>query len=121
MNVVYNATTIPSALMYAARTSRTCSAGSSATASPARVDREIGDLIGTGARGAVGDKLFTYIRYGADIGLHGLADLGLGHVDPVKVQKMEFDRGPARDARSWPDDRRAEGPDGGFRTLPWAE
>jgi hypothetical protein len=90
MNLVYNATTIPSALMFAAgneqdmlcRIFGDCLAGDP-------LEREIGDLIGEGSRGAVGEKLFTYARYNADLSMAGLAQLGLGHLDPVKVQKMD--------------------------------
>lgn len=90
MNLVYNATTIPAALMFAAQNEQDmlcrifgdCLAGD-------ELDREIGDLIGEGSRGAVGEKLFTYLRYSADIGRSGLAALDLGHIDPVKVQRMD--------------------------------
>jgi hypothetical protein len=90
MNLVYNATTIPAALMFAAQNEQDmlcrifgdCLAGD-------ELDREIGDLIGEASRGAVGEKLFTYVRYGADIGRRGLGALDLGHIDPVKVQRMD--------------------------------
>ena len=54
-----------------------------------QLDREIGDLIGESSRGAVQEELFTYARYNADLSTVGLAELGLGHLDPVKVQKMD--------------------------------
>ena len=74
MNLVYNASTIPSALMFAAQNEQDmlcrifgdCLAGD-------ELDREIGDLIGETSRGPVRDKLFTYLRYSADIGRRGLA------------------------------------------------
>jgi len=90
MNLVYNATTIPSALMFAAQNEQDmlCRIFGDCLAGDA-LDREIGDLIGEGSRGAVGEKLFTYLRYGADISTRGLAALDLGHLDPVKVQKMD--------------------------------
>ena len=47
------------------------------------------NLIGESSRGAVQEKLFTYARYNADLGTAGLAELGLGHLDPVRVQKMD--------------------------------
>ena len=94
MNLVYNATTIPSALMFAAQNEQDmlcrifgdCLAGD-------ELDREIGDLIGEKSLGAVSDKLFTYLRYSADIGQRGLAALDLGHLDPVKVQRMDSTEG----------------------------
>jgi hypothetical protein len=52
------------------------------------LDREIGDLIGEGSRGALEEKLLTDARYGADIGGRALAALDLGHIEPIKVQKM---------------------------------
>lgn len=90
MNLVYNATTIPAALMFAAQNEQDmlcrifgdCLAGD-------ELDREIGDLVGEGSRGAVSEKLFTYLRYSADIGRRGLAALDLGDLDPVKVQRMD--------------------------------
>ena len=90
MNLVYNATTIPAALMFAAQNEQDmlCRIFGDCLAGDA-LDREIGDLIGEGSRGAVGEKLFTYLRYGADIGRRGLAALDLGHIDPVRVQKMD--------------------------------
>ena len=89
MNLVYNATTIPSALMFAAGNEQDMLCrifGDCLVGDP--LDREIGDLIGESSRGAIREKLFTYARYNADLGTAGLAELGLGHLDPVKVQKM---------------------------------
>ena len=90
MNLVYNATTIAAALRFAAQNEQDmlCRIFGDCLAGDA-LDREIGDLIGDGSRGAVGEKLFTYLRYGADIGRRGLAALDLGHIDPVRVQKMD--------------------------------
>lgn len=47
----------------------------------------MGDLIG--ARGPVSPKLFTYLRYDADLSHEGLNALGLPDVDPDNVQKMD--------------------------------
>jgi uncharacterized protein len=90
MNLIYNATTIPAALMFAAgneqdmlcRIFGDCLAGD-------KLDREIGALIGDSSRGPVQEKLFTYARYNADLSTAGLAQLDLLHLDPVKVQKMD--------------------------------
>jgi hypothetical protein len=60
------------------------------------LDREIGDLKGACSQGAVGQKLFTYMRYGADLSRAGLDDLGLGDIDPSKVQKMDSTDGLAQ-------------------------
>jgi hypothetical protein len=90
MNLIYNASTVPAALMFAAANEQDmlcrifgdCLVGD-------ELDREIGDLMGEGSQGVVDHKLFTYARYGADISRQGLAALGLGHIDPSKVQKMD--------------------------------
>jgi hypothetical protein len=90
MNLVYNATTIPSALMFAAGNEQDmlCRVfGDCLVGDP--LDREIGDLIGESSRGAVQEKLFTYARYNADLSKAGLAQLGVGGLDPVRVQKMD--------------------------------
>jgi patatin-like phospholipase/acyl hydrolase len=89
MNLLYNAGSIPSALMAAAlheqdtlcRVFGKCLTGD-------RLDREIGDLIGTTAPG--GKNLFTYVRYNAELTRGGLDKLGgLADVDPVAARKLD--------------------------------
>lgn len=89
MNLLYNAGSIPSALMYAAlneqdmlcRIFGKCLAGD-------ELDREVGDLIG--ARGPVGPgKLFTYVRYNAELSVAGLNALGLADIKPKDVQMLD--------------------------------
>lgn len=88
MNLLFNATTIPSALMFAAlneqdflcRVFGKCLAGDP-------LDREIGDMIGKG--GPLADKLFTYLRYNAELTREGLDALGLPMIDPEDVQKLD--------------------------------
>jgi len=88
MNLIYNAASIPSALMFAAlneqdflcRVFGKCLAGDP-------LDREVGDLIG--ARGPVGQKLFTYLRYNAELTSEGLKALGLSGIEPKNVQKLD--------------------------------
>ena len=89
MNVMYNATSIPSALMSAAlneqdllcRVFGRCLAGE-------ELDREVGDL--KNAKGPVGpDKLFTYVRYNAELTLEGLKKLGLSGIKPEHVQQLD--------------------------------
>jgi hypothetical protein len=88
MNLVFNATRIPSALMYAAlneqdflcRTFGKCLAGD-------ELDREVGDMIGK--KGPVPKKLFTYMRYNAELTEKGLAALGLPDIVPENVQKLD--------------------------------
>jgi hypothetical protein len=88
MNLLYNAGAIPSALMAAAlheqdflcRVFGDCRVGGV-------LDREVGDMIGT--RGPVTPKLFTYLRYNADLSRGGLDALGLSGIDPEDVQRMD--------------------------------
>jgi hypothetical protein len=51
------------------------------------LDREIGDLRGVAGPGA--EKLFTYLRYNAELSRPGLDALGLPKVDPERVQKLD--------------------------------
>ncbi len=88
MNLIFNATTIPSALMYAAlneqdflcRVFGHCVRGN-------LLDREIGDMIGSG--GPLERKLFRYARYNAELTAEGLAALGCSDIEPTSVQKMD--------------------------------
>ena len=89
MNLLYNAGSIPSALMYAAlneqdtlcRVFGKCLGGD-------ELDREVGDLIG--AKGPVGpNKLFTYVRYNAELTEKGLLALGLPDIKPEVVQMLD--------------------------------
>jgi patatin-like phospholipase len=88
MNLLYNAGTIPSALMAAAlheqdllcRIFGKCLAGDP-------LDREIGSVIGQGISDV--RKLFTYARYNAELSREGLDALGLEHIDPGHVQQID--------------------------------
>jgi uncharacterized protein len=88
MNLIYNATSLPSALMYAAlneqdllcRVFGKCLAGDP-------LDREVGDLIGK--KGPVSPKLFTYMRYNAELTQQGLAALGLSEIHCEDVQQLD--------------------------------
>jgi hypothetical protein len=88
MTLLYNASKIPSALMYDAllqqdylcRVFGKCLAGDP-------FDREVGDLID--AKGPVQSKLFTYMRYNAELTYAGLAELGLDHIEPRTVQQFD--------------------------------
>ena len=92
MNLLYNAGSIPSALMFAAlneqdtlcRVFGVCRHGSS-------LDSEIGSLINTPDNPAIDcvPKLFTYARYNAELSTSGLAALGLSHINPTHVQKLD--------------------------------
>jgi predicted acylesterase/phospholipase RssA len=88
MNLLYNAGSIPSALMFAAlneqdflcRTFGNCLAGEP-------LDREVGDMISK--KGPVQPKLFTYLRYNAELTREGLNALGLPDIEPEDVQKLD--------------------------------
>lgn len=88
MNLIYNAGSIPSALMYAAlneqdflcRTFGACLAGDP-------LDREVGDMIGK--KGPAMPKLFTYLRYNAELSREGLDGLGLTGIKPEDVQQLD--------------------------------
>src|SRR3989442_11350070 len=53
----------------------------------APLDREVWDL--KGENGPVSPKLFTYLRYNADLTRDGLALLGLPGVEPACVQQLD--------------------------------
>ena len=97
MNLVYNATSIPSALMFAASNEQDflCRVfGKCLVGDP--LDREVHNMIDEhdmekGFPGCKGpcDKLFTYLRYNAELSKTGLERLGVGHLDPEHVQQMD--------------------------------
>jgi hypothetical protein len=90
MNLLFNATAIPSALMFAAlneqdllcRVFGDCGAGDP-------IDREIGDLVGSAGPLQHGQKLFTYLRYNAELTREGLDALGCRDIKPETVQQMD--------------------------------
>src|SRR5258708_35793270 len=92
MNLPYSAKSIPAALMSAAlneqdllcRVFGSCRHG-------AVIDREVKDLIdgdGDDRLGLPGDRMFTYMRYNAELSTAGLTALGLPKIRPEDVQKM---------------------------------
>jgi patatin-like phospholipase/acyl hydrolase len=88
MNLLYNASSIPSALMLAAlneqdflcRVFGKCLVGDV-------LDMEVGDMIG--AAGPAMPKLFTYMRYNAELTTAGLAALELPNIDPVSARRLD--------------------------------
>ena len=88
MNLLYNASSIPSALMFAALNEQDflCRVfGETLAGDP--IDREVGDMIGK--KGPAPEKLFTYMRYNAELTREGLNDLGLPKIQPEAVQKLD--------------------------------
>jgi uncharacterized protein len=90
MNLLYNASSLPSAFIFAAsneqdllcRVFGRCLNGG-------RIDREVLDMKGENGEGPVSPKLFTYMRYNAELTRKGLDDVGLGHIEPGNVQRMD--------------------------------
>lgn len=90
MNLLFNATTIPSALMFAAlneqdllcRVFGDCRAGDP-------LDRELGDLIGSSGPLSGAERLFTYVRYNAELTRDGLDALGCQTIEPEAVQRLD--------------------------------
>ncbi len=90
MNLLFNVKSIPAALMSAAsneqdllcRVFGRCRHG-------AHIDREVGDLTNEN-QGLLDARLFTYLRYNAELTDDGLADLGVPKtISPESVQKMD--------------------------------
>jgi Patatin-like phospholipase len=82
MNLIYNASAVPSALMLSTvveqdilcRLHGKCVHGG-------MLDRELGDL-----SGAYLSKSFLYARYNVELSYEGLASLGIHDMDPTKIQ-----------------------------------
>jgi hypothetical protein len=53
------------------------------------IESELNDLIGERGRGPVEPKLFTYVRYTADLSRKGLDAMGLNRIRPEDVQKLD--------------------------------
>lgn len=88
LNLLYNASSIPSALMFAALNEQDflCRVfGDCRSARP--LDQEVGDMIGK--KGPARPKLFTYMRYNAELTEEGLGKLGLSGIVPEHVQALD--------------------------------
>jgi uncharacterized protein len=88
MNLIFNATKIPSALMYAALNEQDflCRVFGDCVSGPL-LDREVDNMIES--RGPLENKLFRYARYNAELTREGLAALGCGDIEPTSVQKLD--------------------------------
>ncbi len=88
MNLLFNATTIPSALMYAALNEQDflCRVFGDCVCGPL-LDREIDTMMPS--RGPLDNKLFRFARYNAELTPEGLKALGCGDIEPASVQKMD--------------------------------
>jgi Patatin-like phospholipase len=88
MNLLFNATKIPSALMYAALNEQDflCRVFGDCVSGPL-LDREVDDMIASS--GPLDRKLFRYARYNAELTREGLEALGCGGIEPTSVQKLD--------------------------------
>ncbi|MEN6374783.1 MAG: patatin-like phospholipase family protein [Smithella sp.] len=88
MNLFYNASSIPSALMFAALNEQDflCRAFGKCLSGDI-MDREVESMIGK--KGPLPEKLFTYMRYNAELTAEGLAALRLADINPQNVQKLD--------------------------------
>jgi uncharacterized protein len=89
MNLLYNATSLPSALMFGAQYQQDllCRAFGHCLHGAA-LDNEVGDLCGDSTPNRA-QKQFTYLRYNAELTKNGLAALQLSRIDPSQVQKLD--------------------------------
>jgi uncharacterized protein len=90
MNIIYNATRIPAALMAAASAQQDflCRVLGRCLHGPV-IDREVGDMVGSVGLGPGGSKHFTYVRYNVDLTQDGLKNLGLGAIKAEDVQAID--------------------------------
>jgi predicted acylesterase/phospholipase RssA len=90
MHRLFNANHVPSALMFAAlneqdflcRVFGNCIAGDP-------LDREVRDMVGSSGPLLSGRKMFTYVRYNAELTEEGLTAIDCGDIDPRNVQKLD--------------------------------
>lgn len=88
MHHLYTLKSLPSALIYAALNEQDllCRVfGKCLCGDP--LDREVGNLIGT--KGPVDPKLFTYLRYNAELTPEGLQRLGVRDIPPENVRRLD--------------------------------
>ena len=88
MNLLYSATSVPAALMSGALHEQDllCRMFGD-TRHGDRLDSEVGDL--RGVRGPGDAKLFSYLRYNAELSRAGLDRLGLPGIRPEQVQPLD--------------------------------
>jgi len=93
MHILYNASHLPTALMNAASTEQDflCRVfGNCLFGEP--IDREIGDMCdlnNSKCAGPTKEKLFTYVRYNAELTRDGLERLNIGDISPKNVRKLD--------------------------------
>jgi uncharacterized protein len=90
MNLLYNASSLPSAFIFAASNEQDllCRAFGKCL-NGGVLDREVWDMKGEKEEGPVSPKLFTYMRYNAELTREGLNALGLPRIEPRSVQQTD--------------------------------
>ncbi len=91
MNLMYSASSIPAGLMTAALQEQDVLCrmfGNCRSGDPSQIDLELGSLIPAPLPG-LEKKLFTYLRYNAELTDDGLKALGLSDIEPKQVQQMD--------------------------------
>jgi uncharacterized protein len=88
MNLIYNVGSIPSALIFAALNEQDflCRVFGDCVVGPP-LDSEIGDM--KAQKGPADSKLFTYMRFNAELSDKGLQDLGVTGIRPETVQSLD--------------------------------
>lgn len=88
MNLLFNAASVPAALMHAALDEQDllCRVFGRCRHGPA-IDLEVGDLMHQ--EGLLEQRLFSYVRYNAELSRRGLDMLGLDDVIPEQVQRLD--------------------------------
>jgi uncharacterized protein len=88
MNLLFNVSSVPAALMHAALDEQDllCRVFGRCRYL-VRIDLEVGDLMH--GRGPLEKRLFSYVRYSADLSREGLDSLGLADVVPEAVQRLD--------------------------------
>src|SRR5260370_28795228 len=88
MTLLYHASRVPASILAVAQQEQDVLCrifGETLEGEP--VDSELGDMRGLGLRGS--PKLFSYVRYDAELSREGLDWLGLPNVQPAHVQPMD--------------------------------
>jgi len=88
MNLLFHATRVPAALMFAALNEQDflCRVfGECVFGDP--LDTEVDDMVGS--IGPLHEKLFRFVRYNGDLTQTGLAELGCGDIISERVQKLD--------------------------------
>ncbi len=100
MNLIYDVSSIPIALMYAAGNQQDflCRTFGDCLAGPP-LDMEVGDMCG--AAGPAMPKLFTYVRYNCELTRRVWMNLGLPDVQPDDVQMLDSVDHVGRSAADW--------------------